>query len=244
MPNGFTNKPRILRGAFVEYGLNLPQLKVVFQFNPLQLARNRSLSFSLPGTPKEEATLQNGKTIDSAKSSLVSKPARKDHWNREDLAKLRDAQTVTIQEETINFEIRLDATDGLNESELFDMGYGVALRLATLELMVTPKGENLVAGHLRQLSAKGFSFTEGENPPLVLFIWGRKRVLPVNLETLNITETEFDPNLNPIRATVAVGMTVIEGLNPIYMMNKYIQESMSMIDQVNNIFVTDVVIPG
>ena len=29
MPNGFSNRPRILRGAFVEYGLSLPQLKVV-----------------------------------------------------------------------------------------------------------------------------------------------------------------------------------------------------------------------
>ena len=45
MPDGFPNKPKILRGAFVEYGLSLPPLVVVFQFNPLQLTRNRSLTF-------------------------------------------------------------------------------------------------------------------------------------------------------------------------------------------------------
>jgi hypothetical protein len=34
MPDGFPNKPKILRGAFVEFGLSLPPLFVVFQFNP------------------------------------------------------------------------------------------------------------------------------------------------------------------------------------------------------------------
>ena len=45
----------------------------------------------------------------------------------------------------------------------------------------------------------------------MLFIFGRKRVLPVNITSLNITETEFSTDLNPIRATVAVSLTVIEG---------------------------------
>jgi hypothetical protein len=52
MPSGFPNKPKILRGAFVEYGLSLPPLVVVFQFNPLQLTRNRSLTYSEPNPPK------------------------------------------------------------------------------------------------------------------------------------------------------------------------------------------------
>ena len=34
MADGFPNKPKILRGAFVEFGLSLPPLFVVFQFNP------------------------------------------------------------------------------------------------------------------------------------------------------------------------------------------------------------------
>ena len=48
MPDGFPNKPKILRGAFVEFGLSLPPLFVVFQFNPVQLTRNRSLTFAAP----------------------------------------------------------------------------------------------------------------------------------------------------------------------------------------------------
>src|SRR5690606_22674403 len=39
MPSGFQNQPKILRGAFVEYGLSIPPLFVVFQFNPVQLSR-------------------------------------------------------------------------------------------------------------------------------------------------------------------------------------------------------------
>ena len=41
MPGGLRNQPKVLRGAFVEYGLSLPPLVVVFQFNPLQLSRSR-----------------------------------------------------------------------------------------------------------------------------------------------------------------------------------------------------------
>ena len=49
MTDGFPNKPKILRGAFVEFGLSLPPLFVVFQFNPVQLTRNRGLTFGFPG---------------------------------------------------------------------------------------------------------------------------------------------------------------------------------------------------
>ena len=46
--SGFSNKPKILRGAFVEWGLSLPPIIVVFQFNPVELQRSRSLSFRAP----------------------------------------------------------------------------------------------------------------------------------------------------------------------------------------------------
>ena len=34
----FANRPKILRGAFVEFGISIPPLIVVFQFNPLTVA--------------------------------------------------------------------------------------------------------------------------------------------------------------------------------------------------------------
>ena len=47
MPGGLRNQPKVFRGAFVEYGLTIPPLVVVFQFNPLQLSRSRRQEFSM-----------------------------------------------------------------------------------------------------------------------------------------------------------------------------------------------------
>ncbi|WP_347275085.1 hypothetical protein [Candidatus Kuenenia sp.] len=231
MPGGFTNKPKILRGAFVEYGLSLPPLVVVFQFNPIQLTRNRSLTFSVPGT---------------GASGGASTALRKCHERQDDLTDLRDAQQVQVQEESIGLEIRLDATDKLNEGDAITEQFGIAPQLSTLELMVHPKGESLIGQALGALlgSPGGFSFTKGENPPLILFIWGRKRVLPVNINSMNITETEFSTDLNPIRATVAVNLTVIEGKNIPYMYSKAMKEAMSVLNLANITDIADVVIPG
>ncbi len=90
----------------------------------------------------------------------------------------------------------------------------------------------------------GFSFTRGANPPLVLFIFGRRRVLPVNINSLNITETEFSTDLYPIRATVAVSLTVIEGKNVPYRYSTALTESMSVLNLANTTDVKDVVLPG
>jgi hypothetical protein len=55
MPGGFRNQPRVFRSAFVEYGLSIPPLVMVFQFNPLQLSRSRHQTFSMPASaPGEE----------------------------------------------------------------------------------------------------------------------------------------------------------------------------------------------
>lgn len=245
MSGGFSNKPKILRGAFVEYGLSLPPLCVVFQFNPIQLTRNRSLTYTMPGeTQKENKT--DAKTVEQ---SNVSTSLRKSHQKEEyvDLNKLQDAQIVTVQEETIGLEIRLDATDMLNEGDIITEQFGISPQLATLELMVYPKKESLLGKALSSLpgaSSRAFSFTKLKNPPLILFIWGRKRVLPVNISSMNITETEFSTDLNPIRATVAVNLTVIEGLNPAFMYTKSRKEAMSVLNLANIASIADVIIPG
>jgi hypothetical protein len=40
-------------------------------------------------------------------------------------------------------------------------------------------------------------------------VWSKQRVLPVLLTELSVTEEAFDPNLNPIRAKVSLGMRVL-----------------------------------
>jgi hypothetical protein len=230
MSGGFSNKPKILRGAFIEYGLSLPPLFVVFQFNPVQLTRNRSLTFTAP----------------AASGSTQQETLRQLHQRHDDLIALREAQTVTVGEETIGFDIRLDATDKLNEGDLITGQFGISPQLSTLELMVHPKGESLLAQALGSLlgQSNGFSFTRSDKPPLVLFIWGRKKVLPVNINSMNITETEFSTDLNPVRATVAVNLTVIEGKSLPFMYSKAMKEAMSVLNLANIADIANVMIPG
>jgi len=45
--------------------------------------------------------------------------------------------------------------------------------------------------------------------PLTLFVWSKTRILPVRITDLSVTEEAFDPNLNPIRAKVSLGMRVL-----------------------------------
>lgn len=213
MPGGLRNQPKIMRGAFVEYGLTIPPLVVGFQFNPLQLSRQRRLSFSMPA----EAETMGNITL------------RDFHQRKEfaDLSVLRDAQQVNIGEETLSFDIRLDATDKLNEGDTVTELYGIAPQLATLERMVEPKSESLTGAVLDALLPGGFSFTGVKKPPMILFVWGRKRILPVNIDSMQITETEFNTNLEPLRATVAVSLTVIEGPNAAYQFSHGMKETLS-----------------
>jgi hypothetical protein len=231
MPGGFRNQPKILRGAFVEYALGFPPPIVVFQFNPLELSRRRSQRFSMPGMAQG-----GGEGL-----------SPKDFQHRfEDVKELRDAQQVTVQPESLSFDIRLDATDKLNEGDPITEQHGIAPQLATLELMMEPKSESALGEIVNALLPGGFSFTFTEKPPIVLFIWGRKRVLPVNIESMSITETEFSAYLNPIRATVAVELTVIEGPKAVYTYAKGVKEALSSmyLDNLSVTDVKDVVIPG
>jgi hypothetical protein len=45
--------------------------------------------------------------------------------------------------------------------------------------------------------------------PLTLLIWSKNRIVPVRLTDFSITEEAFDPNLNPIRAKISLGMRVL-----------------------------------
>jgi hypothetical protein len=233
VPDGFPNRPKILRGAFVEFGLSLPPLLVVFQFNPLQLTRNRSLGFAVPGG--------------SGAGDGKGRSLRDFHGEVPNLLDLQKQQVVTVQEQTIGFDIRLDATDRLDDGDDLTEQFGLAPQLATLELMVQPKSESLLGAVADLVLGKpktGFSFTRSPNPPLVLFIFGRKRVLPVNINSMNITETEFTPDLNPVRATVAVSLTVIEGRSVPYLYSKAMIEAMSVLNLARIGDVANVIIPG
>lgn len=238
MPNTFPNRPRILRGAFVEYGLSVPPLAVVFQFNPVQLTRSRSVSYT---GPNEVIVCQaDSETAQEKQQRTIVRPGslRDLHQKEANPSAIQKDQHVRFAEESLSFELRLDATDKLNGGDPLAATFGVGPQLATLELMLQPKDEGVLGPQL------GYSFSNMTQPPLILFIWGRYRVLLVNITNMTITEQEFSVDLNPIRATVAVNLTVIEGKNPFYQYTKAMTEARSALNLANLRDVANVVIPG
>ncbi|RZI53872.1 MAG: hypothetical protein EOP16_00560 [Pseudonocardia sp.] len=240
---GHSVRPRVMHGAFVEFGLSFPPLLVAFQYNPLQLTRSRDLTFAAPAPPASHPTRHGPHAVAAARQSLRDFHSRDEF---KDLDHLRREQLVSVHEQTIAFDVRLDATDGLDDSDPLVQQFGVAPQLATMEMMVHPAGEGPLGRAVDTLLGKErrFIYPRRANPPMVLFVFGRKRVLPVNINSMRITETEFSCELNPIRATVAVKLTVIEGKNAPFRHSHLMTENLSAMNLANLGAAADVIVPG
>lgn len=242
----------VARGALVEYyypgGGQIATLgnTVLFQFNPEKLSR----TIQIPTRPTPQST-------DNKEAS----------------------QAGDAPFEKISFTAQVSAMDDLGNSDPLALQYGIAHRLAAIELMmlVRPEGassqsgggaqglslqsQNLLDG-LNTLSAPSLSNNPktaanggpasgsdsavlssaansgnsssnnaapsatnaqqsnngtGNTPrlhyPKVLFVWGSARILPVYIESMSISETMYDLNLNPIEAEVQLSLTVTAAAN-------------------------------
>jgi len=111
--------------------------------------------------------------------------------------------------ETIKIEAELDATDQLEfpNQNSTAVQYGLHPQLAQLEMLVNPTVETLEADN--NMANNGTLEIIPLEQPLTLFVWSKSRVVPVRLTEFSITEEAFDPNLNPIRAKVSLGMRVL-----------------------------------
>ncbi len=105
--------------------------------------------------------------------------------------------------QSIQLVASLDATDGLEAPDAHPavLASGIAPQLAVLESLVQPSAAEIQASITRP---KGTS-----EAPLVLFVWGGQRVVPVRVTQLSITEEAFDRRLNPLRARVTLGLRVL-----------------------------------
>ena len=109
--------------------------------------------------------------------------------------------------ETIKVEAELDATDQLEFAEAKATSVGIHPQLAALETIVYPTSGQLLANN-RLAQAGKLEITPMETP-LTLFVWSKTRVVPVRLTEFSVAEEAFDPDLNPIRAKVSLGMRVL-----------------------------------
>ena len=180
----------LLRGGLVEYGSDflgpLPNV-VVFQFNPETMTR----VIQIPPRPVGAAARETSQAGDPP------------------------VERITIKAE-------FTAADQLDADNPLAHLFGIGPQLAALEKMVHPS--NVLGGLLGAAvdaigDALGLGGGGGDAPtqpipretyPRILFIWGLTRVLPVVLESMTITELQYDSLLNPVQADVSIGMAVIE----------------------------------
>ena len=143
--------------------------------------------------------------------------------------------------ETIRCTVEIDATDLLAASDPTTLQSGIQPQLAALELLVYPSSAMLIANEA--LSFAGTIEILPMESALTLFVWSKTRVTPVLITDLDITEEAFDPQLNPIRAKVAVSMRVLNVndvgfLTPagaLYMVYQVEKEALGLLSQVKTI---------
>jgi hypothetical protein len=180
--------PFLMRGAMIEYGSDflgpLPNV-VIFQFNPESLTR----TIQIPARPTGGAARE---TTQAGEPSI----------------------------EKITLKAQFSAADGKGTGNLLARTMGVGPRLAALEKMVNPasKLSGLLGAALDAIGdALGLGGGGGDDPrqtiprekyPRILFLWGPFRVLPVVIESMSITELQYDFLLNPIQADVSIGLAV------------------------------------
>lgn len=141
--------------------------------------------------------------------------------------------------ETIKVEIKLDAIDGLEKGEDNAVKLGINPQLAALEMLLYPASQTVKLN--ATLLKVGTIEIISPAVPLTLFIWGIRRIVPVRLTEYSVVEEYHDPNLNPLTATVSLGMRVLSyndlatestGWN-LFMSHQVVKESLADIASAN-----------
>ncbi len=145
------------------------------------------------------------------------------------------SETITIS------ELELDAADQLEKGDLTATTLGISPQLSALEMLLYPKSALVIAN--TALLATGTLEVIPPDAPLTLFIWGVKRVLPVRITSFTINETQYDPKLNPIMASLNLSMNVLSYndfpvTHPgyyLFLTHQVVKEAMATIGSVGNL---------
>lgn len=119
---------------------------------------------------------------------------------------------------TIYFDANQDIADQVPISSELAEASGVYSRLSALEMLLYPTGGGAMSQLLGQASAAlglgssnaGVVSTVPQSAvPVVLFVWGPFRIVPVRLTGLTIVEKLYDALLNPVQAEVQLKLRVL-----------------------------------
>lgn len=187
------------KGVIFEYGLRIPPLALIFNFNPQDISRTRSVTVKTGNAPGARGGYDFLTPLETA----------------------RVAQGVEMQAESFSITILLDATDRLNDGDTVAKTFGVQPQIDTLRAMAEPKAQG--PGGVQVLSALGLggarAFERQEVASVLVFAWGIQ-LLPVFLTSVTQKETLHLPNLAPYRAEMGLTMQVIESANPFFMADR------------------------
>jgi hypothetical protein len=144
-------------------------------------------------------------------------------------------------QETIRLDVELDAADQLEQAQEPATSMGIYPSLAALEMLLYPKSGLVIANEV--LLSFGVIEVIPPEAPMTLLVWGAKRIVPVRLTELSITEEAFAPNLNPIRARVGMSLKVLTYqdlglLSPggaAFMAHQVVKEAMAVVGGAGNI---------
>jgi hypothetical protein len=182
MSSEFPGRPFLLKGALVVFGapVPIPTNIIIFQYNPETMTRRIE---------------QNAGGSQTGAGGAPVNPC----LNAGDTRNVMQAPT-----ESYSLTVELDAADQLEQSDGITMAVGLHPALAALELLLYPQSTVLLIN--KALASFGSSIIAPPQTPLVLFVWGPARVVPVQITSISITEQAFDQLLNPIQAKVDLAM--------------------------------------
>ncbi|AEB09650.1 hypothetical protein [Desulfobacca acetoxidans] len=219
MGTGFTRTPVLLKGALIRFDapllIPIPNI-IIFQYNPETLSRSLRPYEPQPAeeprpAPGAGAAAGEGQTREATQAAARAQPY--------------DPQ------ESFTLRLIVDAADALEkpESHPIAVATGVADRLAALEMLLYPITEGIsllgsISGSLGGAAGGAISAAVGgggggspsgseipsRNVPVTLFIWGPGRIVPVRVTSFSVEEQTFSPLLYPLRATVSLGLTVLQ----------------------------------
>lgn len=183
-----------LRGALIAFTDSFPRpvpKVVAFQYNPETMTHGWTVSSTAPIGP--------GAATSHVSQLAVSGPPV----------------------ETFSFTLAMDANDTIADGDPVAAGIaaasGIYNRLAALEMLMfplPPKKDDELVGTYSAAKEPPAQPPSRKVPagdlPLVMFVWGPGRIVPVRVMSFSVTEKLFDSHLlHPVHAEAQVGLRAI-----------------------------------